>query len=127
MNNSGIIGIHSGRTAGISEQALRYFPDHCEQESRVIALNELSLTTCDACLGCASGNCCVKNDGLAEVFDALKQSSAVVFAAPEYWGGVHAKARAFCERVCFMGRHNELFPLRHLSGVIIGVSGSGSE
>lgn len=123
---STIIGIHSGRNGGISEQALQHLLAATGLDYRVFALTELRLETCDACLGCLSTNRCVKdNDGVNEIIDSLREASALVFAAPEYWEGVHGKARAFWERVCFSGRHNEAFPLEHLHGVVIGVSGDG--
>lgn len=120
-----IVGIHSGRRGRISESALRYVLEHTGQEYKVFALTDLPLETCDACLGCLTTHRCVKNDGVNEIVDELSKAFAVVFAAPEYWDGVHAKARAFWERVCFMGRHNTEFPLQHLIGLIIGVGGHG--
>ncbi|MFO7848716.1 MAG: flavodoxin family protein [Spirochaetia bacterium] len=120
-----IVGIHSGRRGKISESALRYVLEHTGEEYKVFALTDLPLETCDACLGCLATNRCVKDDGVNEIADELCKASALVFAAPEYWEGVHGKARAFWERVCFMGRHNSAFPLRHLDGVIIGVAGHG--
>lgn len=123
--NKTVIGIHSGRRGKVSEESLEYLLEHTGFEYRLIALGDLKLETCDACLGCITTHRCVKNDGVNEIVDALTQASAVAFAAPEYWDGVNAKARAFWERVCFMGRHNEHFPLRHLYGVILGISGHG--
>ncbi|MFP4618504.1 MAG: flavodoxin family protein [Spirochaetaceae bacterium] len=120
-----VIGIHSGRKGKVSEESLTYLLEHTGIEYRLIALRDVKLETCDACLGCLTTHRCVKDDGVNEIVDALTQASAVVFAAPEYWDGVHGKARAFWERVCFMGRHNESFPLRHLYGVILGISGHG--
>jgi len=120
-----IIGIHSGRKGKISEQALHYLLNATAASYKIYALNELHLETCDACLGCVSTHRCVKKDGINTIVDALRDATAVVFAAPEYWDGVHAKARAFWERVCFMSRHNAAFPLRHLNGIIIGISGQG--
>lgn len=122
---SRIIGIHAGRPGKLSEQALRAVLESTEQDYSVYALNELKLETCDACLACVAENRCIKGDGVNQIVDELSAAAALVFAAPEYWEGVNAKARAFWERVCFMGRHNEEFPLQHLSGVIIGVGGHG--
>ena len=96
-----------------------------EQDYQIYALNELKLETCDACVACLAGNRCIKSDGVNQIVDELSAAAALVCAAPEYWEGVNAKARAFWERVCFMGRHNEEFPLQHLNGVIIGVGGHG--
>ena len=120
-----IVGIHSGRRGKISEGALRYVLEHTGEEYKIFALTDWALETCDACLGCLTTHRCVKDDGVNEIVDELYKASAVVFATPEYWEGVHAKARAFWERVCFMGRHNSVFPLQHLYGVIIGVAGHG--
>jgi len=120
-----VIGIHSGRKDRVSENALRQVVEHTGEEYRVFALTDLTLETCNACLGCLTTHRCVKNDGVNEIVDELCKASALVFGAPEYWYGVHAKARAFWERVCFMGRHNSVFPLQHLYGVIIGIAGHG--
>ncbi len=120
-----IIGIHSGRKGGISEQSLHYLLQHTGQAFEIFPLIELELQTCDACLKCVKTNLCCKPDGLVEIYNNMHSADAVVFAAPEYWEGINAKARAFWERICFMGRHNEGFPLSHLKGVIIGISGTG--
>ncbi|HDQ13306.1 MAG TPA: flavodoxin family protein, partial [Sediminispirochaeta sp.] len=120
-----VVGIHSGRRGKVSEIALKNVLEHSGLEYLVFELTDLALETCDACLGCLGSNRCVKKDGVNEIVDAMSEASALVFAGPEYWDGVHAKARAFWERVCFMGRHNEAFPLQHLLGVIVGVSGHG--
>ena len=120
-----IIGIHSGRRGKMSEHAMQQVLEHTGAKYRVFALTDLTLETCDACLGCLRTHRCVKNDGVNELVAELQDASGLVFAAPEYWDGVHAKARAFWERVCFMGRHNSVFPLQHLYGVIIGVAGHG--
>lgn len=120
-----VVGIHSGRRGRTSESALRYLLKHTGEEYKVFSLTDLPLETCDACLGCLTTHRCVKNDGINEIVDELCEASALVFAAPEYWDGVHAKARAFWERVCFMGRHNSAFPLQHLSGILIGIAGHG--
>ena len=121
-----VVGVHSGRSGKISESALRYTLRHTGEEYKIFSLADLPLETCDACLGCLTAHRCVKNDGINEIVDELCEASALVFAAPEYWEGVHAKARAFWERVCFMGRHNSAFPLKHLYGIIIGVAGHGN-
>src|SRR6056297_1560194 len=125
MMRKKIIGIHSGRRGKMSEHAMQQVLEHTGAKYRVFALTDLTLETCDACLGCLRTHRCVKNDGVNELVAELQDASGLVFAAPEYWDGVHAKARAFWERVCFMGRHNSVFPLQHLYGVIIGVAGHG--
>jgi len=120
-----VVGIHSGRRGKISEGALQCVLKHTGEEYKIFALTDLPLETCDACLGCLATHRCVKNDRVNEIVGELCEASALVFAAPEYWEGVHGKARAFWERVCFMGRHNSAFPLKHLYGIIIGVAGHG--
>jgi hypothetical protein len=121
-----IIAVFSGRPGGVSERATGEVLNRLGDIAHTtFSLSESSLFTCNACLRCMDDNSCVLRDGLSSIADAMRSAGGLIFAAPEYWEGIHAKARAFWERICFMGRHGGIFPFRHLKAVSIGVSGTG--
>lgn len=121
-----IVGMSAGRKGKTSEAAVSLVLASSGLESEIFSLSDLDLLTCDACNGCVDTHICVKDDGLVQIQEAMERADAIVFGAPQYWGGMCGKGRAFWERVCFSGRHNSLFPLSGTPGVIIGVSGTGT-
>ncbi len=122
---SKVVAISAGRTNKISEKAIEIILDKLKFDSSFFSLSNFEILTCDACNGCVKTNKCVKKDNLNKIYDEMKKSEIIIFAAPEYWDGANAKARAFWERICFSGRHNSKFPLKDKVGIIIGVSGYG--
>lgn len=123
---SKIIGISAGRKNKISDKSIKLILDNVNKETVFYSISDFEILTCDACLGCANTNICIKNDKLNIIKKKMIESEIIIFAGPEYWDGANAKTRAFWERICFSGRHNSLFPLKDKLGIIIGVSGDGN-
>ncbi len=107
-----VIGISSGRNKKVTEKAVRIVLSATNLDYDLYSLSNFDILNCDACNGCIKDHKCIKNDGLEEIKEAIKEAEGIVFGAPEYWGGMHAKGRAFWERVCFSLRHKDNFPLK---------------
>ena len=122
---SKVVGISSGRKQKVTEQAVRTVLSATNADTQFYSLSNFEILTCDACNGCIKTHECVKDDGLEEIKAALQEADGIVFGAPEYWEGMHAKGRAFWERFCFSLRHKDNFPLNGMPGVAVGVSGDG--
>lgn len=121
-----IIGISSGRNKKITEKAVKIILKATNLKTKFYSLSNFEILTCDACEGCIETHECVKNDGLEKIKKDIMEAEAIVFGSPEYWGGMHAKGRAFWERLCFSLRHKDNFPLKRTLGIAIGVSGDGN-
>lgn len=125
MSSLQLLGISAGREDKVTEKAVKNVLKASGLPFEFYSLASFNIYTCDACNGCVESHKCVKDDKLNEIFQAMQKSAGIVFGAPEYWNGMNAKGRAFLERVCFSGRHNNHFPLADKPGVIVGVSGDG--
>jgi len=121
-----IIGISSGRNKKITEKAVKTVLKATNLETKYYSLSNFEILTCDACAGCIETHKCIKDDGLEKIKNEILETEAIVFGSPEFWNGMHAKGRAFWERICFSLRHKDNFPLKETLGIAIGVSGDGN-
>ena len=119
------IGISAGRENKVTEKAVKTVLAASGENYDFYSLSSFEILSCDGCNGCVESHRCVKDDQLNKILAAMEQAQGIVFGAPEYWGGMNAKGRAFWERICFSTRHNEYFPLAAKAAVLVGVSGDG--
>lgn len=120
------IGISAGRDEKVTEKVVKSILKASGEDNDFYSLSSFEILSCDGCNGCVESHQCVKDDKLNQIAEAMQQADRIVFGAPEYWGGMNAKGRAFWERICFSSRHNEYFPLAGKPAVLIGVSGDGN-
>lgn len=120
------IGISAGRKNKVTEKAVKTVLKARGEDYDFYSLSSFEILSCDGCNGCVESHRCVKDDQLNQISEAMQEAKGIVFGAPEYWGGMNAKGRAFWERICFSTRHNEYFPLADKSAILIGVSGDGN-
>lgn len=125
MSEAKWIGISAGRKKKVTETVVKTVLKAANKNYDFYSLSDFEILSCDGCNGCVESHRCVKNDRLNEISEAMQEAEGIVFGAPEYWGGMNAKGRAFWERICFSTRHNEYFPLADKPAVLIGVSGDG--
>ena len=68
-------------------------------ETRTFELNRLSYRGCQGCYACKTTHeCCVLQDDLSEVLDAVRTADLVVLASPVYYGDVSAQLKGFIDR-----------------------------
>ena len=64
-----------------------------------IRLADLKLNPCLACDYCLSHDCkCVQNEGMQEIFPALKAADVIVLASPVYFHSINAQLKMVFDR-----------------------------
>ena len=68
-------------------------------EVQKIRLADLTLNPCRACDYCLSHDCqCVQDDGMKEIFPALKAADVIVLASPVYFHSISAQLKMVFDR-----------------------------
>jgi multimeric flavodoxin WrbA len=122
-----IIGISAGRKNKVTESAVKAILEGTNKPYELISLSGKLIRPCEACNGCIKTNRCVLKDDFQPIAEKLYNVDGLVFGAPTYWNHMNSKAQAFWERLCFSGRHNNVFPLAGKTGVIVSVHGTNEE
>ena len=60
---------------------------------------ELDIRPCKGCLGCVQSSRCAVKDDMQKIYDALKQSEALVLGMPIYMGQMSGQAKIFMDRL----------------------------
>jgi multimeric flavodoxin WrbA len=68
-------------------------------KTQIFCAGEIDIKPCQGCLGCVKSGHCVVNDGMQEIYDALKTADALVLGSPVYMGQMSAQAKAFTDRL----------------------------
>lgn len=97
MKILGICGSHrAGNTQYVLEHAL-------ERAARLGAVTSLlllrgkTLTPCNGCFSCRSGTC-VFDDGMTEIYEAMRKCDALILASPVYMGLVTGQLKVMMDR-----------------------------
>ena len=124
MKLLGISG--SGRSGGITAEVVQEILRAAGLEQQYISLSGKKINGCIGCLQCAADNVCRQEDDWNAIGAAMLDADAIVFGAPDYYGGINALAHACLERTfCF--RHRENFLLAGTLGVAVGVDGGDEQ
>ena len=94
----GIVG--SPRRGGNTEVLVDEVLAGAKEEGAVtekVILNELTISPCQACNGCKSGEC-VQQDDMSIVLEQMEKSQVWVLGTPVYWWGPTAQFKAFLDR-----------------------------
>jgi multimeric flavodoxin WrbA len=73
-----------------------------------ISLHEVNISPCQGCYRCeATGNCVIE-DGMALLYERLRDSDAIVIASPIYFHHVTSQTKRFIDRLyCLIDVHNQ--------------------
>ena len=112
----------SVRRDGNTETLARAFAEGAAEHSEVKLLSaaDLAVKPCTGCNFCytSEGNRCAQTDGMAEVYDALRQADVLVIASPVYFYGLSAQLKAVIDRLHTPMRNT--FPIRKLALLLVG-------
>lgn len=62
--------------------------------------SDLEIEPCRSCYGCKNGNrCCVINDDMQKLYNAIEHADALVLGSPVYMGQMSAQAKIFTDRL----------------------------
>jgi Multimeric flavodoxin WrbA len=121
MNVLGISG--TPRPGGNSEILLKAALEPFAEagwDTTTILLSEKKIEMCNGCDSCQTGNGCVHNDDMVEIYKAFKACDAIIIAAPTYYRNVPAQLKAVFDRTYALPQN----PLRGRFGGAIAVGRS---
>ncbi len=119
-----VIGLGSGRRGKVTESLVRMVLESTGMDHDFISLSGKLVRPCEACNGCVDTNTCVLPDDFSAIAERVQGADGLVFGAPTYWARMNAKGSAFWERLCFSGRHSELFPMKGMPAAMVAIDGS---
>lgn len=88
----------NGKTASLIE-AFTSGAESSRNNVNNLYLDSLNIHGCLACEACQSGNGCVQQDDMDEVYQAFEWADVVVFASPMYWGTVTGQLKIVIDRL----------------------------
>ena len=105
-----------GRSAYLSQELL----DACtsefpEDEVTLLSLANMEIGPCVGCGGCATGDGCIIEDDMAQVYEALDAADELIIVSPVYFAGPPSPLKALLDRLqpyfFTNARHGELRPV----------------
>ena len=89
-----------------------------------IYLSDLQIGACDVCNSCSKDGCCVKNDGMQQVYAKMLWAGGFIIGTPVYWWGPSAQTKLFIDRWYAFDNKREAFSGKPL--VLTSTSGASS-
>ena len=77
-------------------------------DAKLIKLNDYNIDFCKGCLYCDKNGKCVINDDLNKIVDEMLNHDIIVFAIPNYFGGMSGFFKNFMDRLHFMYKRSVL-------------------
>ena len=78
------------------------------ENTKLIKLNDYNIEFCKGCLYCDKNGKCIINDDLNKVLNEMLDSNIIVFAIPNYFGGMSGFFKNFMDRLHFMYKRSVL-------------------
>lgn len=66
--------------------------------TELVRLCEKDIAPCTGCSSCKSGDGCIIDDDMADLWDRMATADAIVIGSPVYWGRLNAQAYPFIDR-----------------------------
>jgi len=97
-----VIAFHgSPRTGGNTEillhEALRGITA-AGHEVRLFTLNLMNIRPCQNCGGCDETGCCIVEDEMGPIYDAIRGADRIILASPIFFFGLSAQTKAMVDR-----------------------------
>ena len=70
-------------------------------DTTLIRLKDYNLKYCTGCLFCDKNGRCAINDDLDRILDLIRENNTIVFAIPNYFGGMSGFFKNFIDRMHF--------------------------
>jgi multimeric flavodoxin WrbA len=61
-------------------------------------LNSMAITPCQDCGGCECSGICVINDGMGEIYKAIREADRIILASPVFFYGLSSQVKAMIDR-----------------------------
>jgi multimeric flavodoxin WrbA len=126
MKTLGILG--SARRGGNTEILLDVALEEVQLKGGAaskIALREKAIAPCDGCMGCNPSGDCVIQDDMQEVYEAIRNADAVIWASPVYYWSMSGLTKMALDRT-FALNFPKLQQAGKIGGLILvaGIRGS---
>ena len=69
-----------------------------DYETEIVNLCDLRINGCRACMSCKSTGRCAQDDDMTQMYDRIRESDMVLFAAPIYFGAECAQMKTMVDR-----------------------------
>jgi len=116
----GIVG--SPRKKGNTEILARHALKAIEEEgleAELVSLAGLEIKPCTACMACKKEEQCPIDDDLFPIYLKMKESDAIIFASPVYFGSATALIKALMERTGYIAYFNGRVFERKVGGSLV--------
>ena len=77
-------------------------------ESKLIKLRDYNIEFCKGCLYCANNTKCAIDDDLEKIINQILENDIIVFAIPNYFGGMSGYFKNFIDRLHYMYKRSIL-------------------
>ena len=67
-------------------------------KTELVRLCEKDIAPCTGCSSCKSGDGCIIDDDMADLWDRMANADAIIIGSPVYWGRLNAQAYPFIDR-----------------------------
>ncbi len=117
MKTLGILG--STRAGGNTEILLDVALEEAARlggSASKVVLREKSIAPCDGCMSCAPTGECVIQDGMVDVYQAIRESDAIIWASPVYYWSMSGLTKTALDRTFALN-----FPRLQQAGKIGGL------
>lgn len=99
MKFLGVVG--SPRKNGNSDILMQEAAEGAKEKGASVTIfhvNEMEIRGCQGCFCCKDEGACVQDDDMKELFDAISDADAVVFASPVYFGTMPGQLKLVTDR-----------------------------
>ena len=97
---------------GNTYQAIRMVAAELEAAGigvEVIHVGNKAISGCIACGMCAKNGgekCAIRNDGVNEWIDRMREADGVILGSPVYFSGINGTLKSFLDRACYVLAHS---------------------
>lgn len=96
-----ILLVSGSNRNGYSEKILKMIDDKIE-ESKLLKLRDYNIENCRGCLYCDNKKGCTLKDDLNNIINQILDNDIIVFAIPNYFGGMSGFFKNFLDRLHYM-------------------------
>ncbi len=86
-----------GNTDLLLAETLRAI-DPSAHRVRLFRLNAMDIRPCQNCGGCEETGICVMKDGMADIYESIREADRIVLASPVFFFGLAAQAKIMIDR-----------------------------
>jgi multimeric flavodoxin WrbA len=86
-----------GNTEVLLHEALRPLQES-GHATRVYQLNSMNIKPCQDCGGCVKTGICIHQDGMSEIYNAIREADRIILASPIFFYSLSAQAKAMVDR-----------------------------